>query len=264
MRVGVLRETKDREMRVALLPAGARALVAAGNEVVLEAGAGEGSGFPDEQYEAVGASIAKSPQEVIEGAEIVTKVKEPTPSEIAAMRPGQTLFDFLHLAPEPALTRSILERGIVAIGYETVQLEDGSLPLLMPMSGGRRADRGAGRRVLPAGRPGRARRAARRRTRRAAGRRRHHRRGHRGHQRRQDGGGARRRGDVLDTNLDRLRTSYDIFRGELSTLASNHREPAEQAVRRADIVIGAVLIPGALGAQAGHARDGRGDEGPAR
>ena len=134
MRVGVLRETKDRELRVALLPAGARTLAAAGHEVVLETGAGDASGFPDEQYEAAGASIGKSSEEVIAESDVVTKVKEPTPAEIAAMRPGQALFDFLHLAPEPALTRAILEREIVAIGFETVQLDDGSLPLLVPMS----------------------------------------------------------------------------------------------------------------------------------
>ena len=134
MRVGVLRETKDRELRVALLPAGARTLVAAGHEVALETTAGEGSGFPDAHYQAVGARILPSAEDVIASCDIVTKVKEPTLAEIAAMRPGQALFDFLHLAPEPALTRRILERGIIAIGYETVRLDDGSLPLLVPMS----------------------------------------------------------------------------------------------------------------------------------
>ncbi len=99
MRVGVLRETKDREFRVALLPAGTRSLCAAGHQVVIEAGAGAGSGFPDEDYQAAGARIAARAEEVIEAAEIVTKVKEPTAAQIAAMRPGQALFAFLHLAP---------------------------------------------------------------------------------------------------------------------------------------------------------------------
>ncbi len=134
MRVGVLRETKDRELRVALLPSGARTLIAAGHDVAVETGAGEGSGFADEQYQEVGAAIAKSAEELLAESDIVTKVKEPTPSEIAAMRPGQVLFDFLHLAPDPSLTRAILERAIIAIGFETVQLDDGSLPLLVPMS----------------------------------------------------------------------------------------------------------------------------------
>ena len=109
MRIGVLKETKDREMRVALLPSGARTLVHSGHEVFLESGAGEGSGFADAEYEAVGAKILETPEEVIAAAELVTKVKEPTVSEISAMRPGQGLFDFLHLAPDPVLTRRILE-----------------------------------------------------------------------------------------------------------------------------------------------------------
>jgi alanine dehydrogenase len=134
MRVGVLRETKDRELRVALLPAGARTLVAAGHEVLLETSAGEGSGFPDADYQAVGARVLPSAEDVIEACDVVTKVKEPTNAEIAAMRPCQAIFDFLHLAPEAELTRRILERGIIAIGYETVRLDDGSLPLLVPMS----------------------------------------------------------------------------------------------------------------------------------
>jgi alanine dehydrogenase len=244
MRVGVLRETKDRELRVALLPSGARALVAAGQEVAIEAGAGEGSGFADEQYEAVGATVRKSAEEVIAGSDIVTKVKEPTPSEIAAMRPGQVLFDFLHLAPDKDLTRKILERGIIAIGFETVQLDDGSLPLLVPMSevAGRlavqigahylQADQG-GRGVLLGGVPGVPRgrvtvigagivgTAA---VRMAAGL------------------GAELA--VLDVDQRRLSHLYDIYQGGISTLYSNVVN-LEQSVIEADIVIGAVLVPGA-------------------
>jgi len=244
MRVGVLRETKDHELRVALLPAGARTLVAAGHPVTIETGAGEGSGFPDEHYESVGASIRKSAEEVIAECDVVTKVKEPTTSEIAAMRPGQALFDFLHLAPEKDLTRRILERGIVAIGFETVQLDDGSLPLLVPMSevAGRlavqigahylQADQG-GRGVLLGGVPGVPRgrvvvigagivgTAA---VRVAAGL------------------GADL--TVLDIDQRRLSHLYDIYHGGISTLYSNVVN-LEQSVLEADMVIGAVLVPGA-------------------
>jgi len=244
MRVGVLRETKDREQRVALLPSGARALAAAGHEVAVESGAGEGSGFTDEQYEAVGALIRKSPDEIIAGADIVTKVKEPTPSEIAAMRPGQVLFDFLHLAPEPEMTRRILERGIVAIGFETVQLEDGSLPLLVPMSevAGRLAvqlgahylqgDQG-GRGVLLGGVPGVPRgRVA------VIGA------GIVGTAAVRMAVGLGAEVSVLDIDQRRLSHLYDIYHGGISTLYSNVVN-LEQSVLEADIVIGAVLIAGA-------------------
>jgi alanine dehydrogenase len=244
MRVGVLRETKDRELRVALLPVGARTLVAAGHEVVIEKAAGEASGFPDAHYQAVGAKILDSAEAVIASAEIVTKVKEPTQREIAAMRPGQALFAFLHLAPEPELTKHILERELVAIGYETVQLEDGSLPLLVPMSevAGRLAvqigarylqgDQG-GRGVLLGGVPGVPRgcvavigagivgtAAVRMAT------------------------GLGAEVAVLDVDQRRLSHLYDIYHGGIDTLYSNVVN-LEQAVLEADLVIGAVLLAGA-------------------
>ncbi|HXX48537.1 MAG TPA: alanine dehydrogenase [Myxococcota bacterium] len=244
MRVGVLRETKDRELRVALLPAGARTLAAAGHEVRLETGAGDASGFPDEQYEAAGASIGKSAEDVIAASDVVTKVKEPTPAEIAAMRPGQALFDFLHLAPEPALTRAILERGVVAIGFETVQLDDGSLPLLVPMSevAGRLAvqigahylqgDQG-GRGVLLGGVPGVPRgRVA------VIGA------GIVGTAAVRMAVGLGAEVSVLDIDQRRLSHLYDIYHGGISTLYSNVVN-LEQAVLEADLVIGAVLVPGA-------------------
>jgi alanine dehydrogenase len=244
MRVGVLRETKDRELRVALLPSGARALVAAGHEVGIETGAGEGSGFADEQYEAVGAVIRKSSDEVIAEADVVTKVKEPTASEIAAMRPGQVVFDFLHLAPEPELTRRILERGVIAIGFETVQLEDGSLPLLVPMSevAGRlsvqlgahylQGDQG-GRGVLLGGVPGVPRgRVA------VIGA------GIVGTAAVRMAVGLGAEVSVLDIDQRRLSHLYDIYHGGISTLYSNVVN-LEQSVLEADIVIGAVLVPGA-------------------
>jgi alanine dehydrogenase len=244
MRVGVLRETKDRELRVALLPAGARTLVAAGHEVLFETGAGEGSGLPDADYEAVGARVLPSAEDVIAGCEIVTKVKEPTLAEIAAMRPGQALFDFLHLAPEPELARRILERGITAIGYETVRLDDGSLPLLVPMSevAGRlsvqigahylQADQG-GRGVLLGGVPGVPRgRVA------VIGA------GIVGTAAVRMAVGLGAEVAVLDVDQRKLSHLYDIYHGGIDTLYSNLVN-LEQSVLEADLVIGAVLLPGA-------------------
>jgi alanine dehydrogenase len=244
MKVGVLRETKDREMRVALLPGGVRALVASGHEVVVERNAGVGSGFLDRQYEEAGAKIFDQPREVIGFADIVTKVKEPSEAEISAMRPGQVLFDFLHLAPLRELTDMILEKEIIAIGFETVQLSDGALPLLVPMSevAGRlavqigacylQADRG-GSGVLLGGVPGVA----------------------RGHVTIIGAGivgtaavrmavGLGGEVSVLDIDQRRLSHLYDIYHGSINTLYSNP-VTLEQAVLRADIVIGAVLVPGA-------------------
>ena len=135
MRVGVLRETKVGENRVALLPSGARALTERDHEVFIETQAGLGSGFPDNAYEELGAKIVAGPEEVIGAAELVTKVKEPSLREISLMRPGQTLFDFLHLAPQArAHAQGSWRPGSSRIGFETVQLDDGSLPLLVPMS----------------------------------------------------------------------------------------------------------------------------------
>jgi len=244
MRVGALRETKDRELRVALLPAGVRTLVAAGHEVAVERAAGLGSGFPDEDYVAAGAQIVASPDEVIEFADVVTKVKEPTPSEVARMRPGQVLFDFLHLAPLTELTQQILDRKICAVGFETVELADGALPLLVPMSevAGRlavqvgahylQADQG-GLGVLLGGVPGvpRGRVAII-----GAG---------------IVGTAAVRMAvglgadvSVLDIDQRRLSHLYDIYHGGISTLYSNIVN-LEQSVLQADLVVGAVLRPGA-------------------
>jgi alanine dehydrogenase len=243
MKIGVLRETKDRELRVALLPAGARMLAEAGHEVCVESGAGEGSGYPDEAYERVGAAILKSAGEVIEAADIVAKVKEPTPGEIAAMRPGQVLFDFLHLAAEPALARAMLERGVIAIGYESVQLDDGSLPLLVPMSevAGRlavqigahylQADQG-GSGVLLGGVPG----VPRGRVTVIGA-------GIVGTAAVRMAVGLGAEVSVLDVDQRRLSHLYDIYHGGISTLYSNMVN-LEQTVLEADIVVGAVLLPG--------------------
>ena len=243
MRVGVLRETRDQENRVALLPGGARTLVRAGHEVLVETNAGAASGFDDEEYERSGAKIVAGADELIRAVDLITKVKEPTVSEIAAMRPGQVLFDFLHLAPERELTQALLDAGVIAIGFETVQLVDGSLPLLVPMSevAGRlavqvgahylQADQG-GRGVLLGGVPGVS----------------------RGHVtvigagivgtaavRMAAGLGAEV--SVLDIDQRRLSHLYDIYHGSINTLYSSHVN-LERSVLQADIVIGAVLSAG--------------------
>jgi alanine dehydrogenase len=243
MRVGVLRETKDRELRVAMLPGGVRTLIAAGHEVLVEQGAGVGSGFADRVYEDAGAKLVATPAELLRSCDLVTKVKEPTPSEVAEMHPGQLLFDFLHLAPQHELTDSILASGIVAIGFETVELDDGSLPLLVPMSevAGRlavqvgahylQADNG-GRGVLLGGVPGVP----------------------RGHVTVIGAGivgtaavrmavGLGAEVSVLDIDQRRLSHLYDIYHGGINTLYSNSVN-LERAVCEADILIGAVLRPG--------------------
>ena len=244
MRVGVLKETKAGENRVALLPSGARALAERDHEIFFEREAGLASGFPDNAYEEVGAKIVASPEEVIGAAELVTKVKEPSLREISLMRPGQTLFDFLHLAPEVELTRKILDAGIIAIGFETVQLDDGSLPLLVPMSevAGRlsvqigahylQADQG-GRGILLGGVPGVPRGRV---TVIGAG---------------VVGTAAVRMAvglgaevSVLDIDQRRLSHLHDIYHGGINTLYSNAVH-LEKTVPEADIVIGAVLRPGA-------------------
>lgn len=244
MKLGVLRETKDRELRVALLPSGVRTLIQDGVSVCIESGAGAGSGFPDEAYEEAGAVVVDSTAELIGRSDLLTKVKEPTHAEIAAMRPGQAIFCFLHLAAAPKLTHEILEREIIAIGYETVATEDGTLPLLVPMSevAGRLAvqigahwlqgDQG-GRGVLLGGVPGVPRgrvtvigagvvgtAAVRVAT------------------------GLGAEVEVLDLDHRRLAALYDIYRGDLSTLYSNDAN-IERAALGADLLIGAVLVPGA-------------------
>lgn len=134
MKVGTVREIKNGENRVGLTPQGARTLVEAVQEVFLESGAGFNSGFADEDYRRVGAKILPRAQEVFDRCQMIVKVKEPLPQEFDLLRPGQIVFTFLHLAAEERLTRELLERRVTAIGYETVELPDGSLPILTPMS----------------------------------------------------------------------------------------------------------------------------------
>jgi alanine dehydrogenase len=243
LRIGLPKEIKASEARVALTPAGVHQLVAGGHSVAVETGAGAGSGFPDEEYRAAGAEIVAGAAQAWD-ADLVVKVKEPQPSEFAFFRPGLCLFTYLHLAPEPELTRKLVEARVAAIAYETVQRPDGSLPLLEPMSevAGRMAVQvGAhflerpqgGRGVLLSGVPGvppahvviigggtvgtNAAKVA-------------------------TGFGARV--TLLDINAVRLRQLDDLFGPRLHTVMSNPYTIAE-AVRDADLLIGAVLVPGA-------------------
>lgn len=242
MIVGVPKEIKDNEYRVALTPFGAEALVRAGHRVLVQAGAGEGSGFSDDEYRRAGAEVVADAAEAW-AAELVVKVKEPQPAEYQYLREGLILFAFLHLAAAPELARQLVERGVTAIAYETVRLPDGSLPLLAPMSAiaGRMAPQIAaqyltrvygGRGKLLAGVPGVA--PARvvvlgagtvgtNATRIALGM------------------GAQV--TLLDRNLERLRRLDLALGGRAVTMASSPAAIAE-AVRHADAVIGAVLVPG--------------------
>lgn len=134
MVIGVPREVKENEYRVAITPFGVEALVKEGHRVIVEEGAGLGSGFSDDEYRGAGATLVSSHEEVFEGANLILKVKEPVPEEYHLLREGIILFTFLHLAPNPELAKVLMERQISAIAYETVELEDGTLPILKPMS----------------------------------------------------------------------------------------------------------------------------------
>jgi alanine dehydrogenase len=244
MLIGVPREIKDSENRVALTPAGAEELTRRGHQVLVEAGAGSGSGILDEEYEIAGAQVVSDNASLIRTVDMVVKVKEPLPSEYELLRPGQILFTYLHLATEPDLAGALIERGVTAIAYETIQLADGSLPLLKPMSevAGRMAVQvGAqylektygGRGVLLGGVPGvppaevvilgggivgtNAAKIA-------------------------SGMGAHV--TIIEKNAERLRYLSDILHGNVMLVMSN-RYNIERAVGYADLLIGAVLIPGA-------------------
>jgi alanine dehydrogenase len=244
VKIAVPQEIKNNEYRVALTPAGAHELTSRGHEVFVQAGAGVGSAIPDEEYLAAGAKVLASADDVWAEGELVLKVKEPIAVEYPRLRSGQVLFTYLHLAADQALTTALLESGSTAVAYETVQTASGALPLLAPMSevAGRLAPQvgayslmkpSGGRGVLPGGVPG-------------------------VHPARVVviGGGVAGLNaatiavgmgadvEVLDTNTDRLRQLDNQFRGQLRTVASN-RYAVDQAVREADLVIGAVLVPGA-------------------
>lgn len=243
MIIGVPQEIKDNEYRVAMTPGGAAQLVDAGHRVLIQRGAGVGSSFPDERYAAVGATLVERASEAW-AAELVVKVKEPQEVEYEFMRPDLALFTYLHLAADEALTQALLTRGVTAIAYETVELPDGHLPLLTPMSevagrmatqvGARYLERtNGGRGKLLGGVPGV----------RAAdviiigG-------GVVGTNAAQIALGMGANVTIIDRDLERLRTLSEILGGRLTTLASNPLNIAE-AVSRADLLIGAVLIKGA-------------------
>jgi alanine dehydrogenase len=244
MLVGVPKEVKDHEFRVAVTPAGAREYTARGHTVLIQQSAGEGSGFSDEQYRAAGAEIVVSPDEVFAGAEMIVKVKEPVPSEYDLLRPEQLLFTYLHLAADEPLTRALLRKHVQAVAYETVQLENGVLPLLTPMSevAGRmsvqvgahyleKAHGGSG--TLLGGIPGvpPADVAV------IGG-------GVVGANAAQIALGMGANVSVIDKSLDRLRQLETSLHGRLTTLAANAEIIAER-VAQADLVVGAVLLPGA-------------------
>jgi alanine dehydrogenase len=244
MIIGVPREVKDHETRVGLVPSGVSELVEHGHTVIVEAGAGAGSTISDQEYLAAGAEIAGSAAEVWSRAELIVKVKEPQPSEYAYLRPGLVLFTYLHLAPLPELTERLLASGVTAIAYETIREKDGSLPLLTPMSevAGRMAVQigakyleapNGGRGILLGGVPG----VLPANVLILGG-------GVVGHNAAKVALGLGARVTVVDKNLNRLRQIDDIFNGEVVTLASNIWTIREY-IRHADLVIGAVLIPGA-------------------
>ncbi len=242
LRIGVPRELKSDENRVAVTPDGVREAVSAGLEVVVEAGAGEGSNIRDDEYRAAGARLADA-DEVWEQADLVCKVKEPQPEEIEFLRPGLVLFTYLHLAAYPEVAAALLERRVTGIGYETVQTADGELPLLAPMSevaGRMSVQIGAnllerhhgGRGVLLGGVPGvRPARVV------VLGA------GNVGGNAAWLAAGIEAEVHLLDKDLDRLRFVDQIHRGRITTLASN-RGAVERAVAEADLVIGAVLVAG--------------------
>jgi alanine dehydrogenase len=244
MRIGVPAEVKNNEFRVAITPAGVHELVAHGHEVLVQTGAGEGSSIPDAAYQAAGASITPDAATTWNSVELLLKVKEPIKSEYGYFRDDLVLFTYLHLAAEPELTKALLDSGITAIAYETVQLQSRALPLLAPMSevAGRLAPIvGANAMLRPNGGPGLlvpgvpgtypATIVVL-------------------------GGGVAGTNavsvsvglgadvTVLDTNLQRLRELDALYAGRVRTIASNSYE-IDRAVVRADMVIGSVLVPGA-------------------
>jgi alanine dehydrogenase len=244
MRVGIPREIKNHEYRVAITPSGVHELVQAGHEVVIERDAGTGSAIPDADFMAAGARILPSADEVWAAGDLILKVKEPVAEEYHRMRKDQVLFTYLHLAASRTCTEALLNAGITAIAYETVQAPDGSLPLLAPMSevAGRMAPQvgahhlqrdGGGRGVLMGGVSGVY--AAKVVVLGA---------GVSGMNAAAIALGMQAEVLLIDKNIARLRAADAIYQGHCQTVASNAYE-IERAVIDADLVIGAVLVPGA-------------------
>ncbi len=244
MKVGVPKEVKNHEYRVAITPAGVHELVRSGHQVYLEQGAGTGSAIPDQDFAAAGARILPAADDVWQAGDLILKVKEPVAEEYHRMRKGQVLFTYLHLAASRPCTDALLNAGITAIAYETVQLPDGSLPLLAPMSevAGRMAPQcgahhlqrdGGGRGVLMGGVSGVY--AAKVVVLGA---------GVSGMSAAAIALGMQAEVLLVDKNVARLRQADAIYQGHCQTVASNAYE-IERAVIDADLVIGAVLVPGA-------------------
>ncbi|MBU6433800.1 MAG: alanine dehydrogenase, partial [Nitrospirae bacterium] len=244
MVIGVPKEIKDHEYRVSVTPDGVRALRQAGHDVWIEPSAGVGSGYADEDYRGAGVIMAESKEQLFRQAAIIVKVKEPLLSESHFFRPGQTLFTYLHLASLPDLTKALLDSRITAIAYETIEAKDGTLPMLKPMSeiaGRMSVQIGAcylektqgGRGLLLAGVPGiepgkvvvlGAGVVGRAATRIAVGM------------------GAQV--TVIDLDIERLWALDELYRGRIVTRAST-QAAIDESVMAADLVIGAVLVPGA-------------------
>jgi len=246
--IGVPKEIKEHEYRVAIVPAGVRALLQAGHKVYIESEAGKGSGIPDTEFQKAGATILSSKEEIFSQAELIIKVKEPLPEEYPLLKKNQIIYAFLHLAASLELTKALIEREVIAIAYETVQLDDGFLPLLTPMSeiaGRLSVQEGArylekeegGRGVLLGGVPGvepgkvliigggvvgtNAAKIA-------------------------IGHGADT--TLLELDLERMAYLDDLFGNRIKTLMSNHDNLIAH-LGEADLIIGAVLIPGAKAPQ---------------
>ncbi len=244
MVIGVPKEIKPDEYRVAMTPAGVETLVEAGHSVVVEANAGLGTGITDAEYVACGATIAAAPADVYAAADLIVKVKEPLEQEYALVRPGQTLFTYFHFAASEKLTRAMVDAGCVCLAYETIQLPDRSLPLLTPMSevAGRMAvQEGAkflerpmeGRGILLSGVPG----VPPARVVILGG-------GIVGANAAKIAAGFGADVIVLDINLERLRYLDDVMPPNVTTVFSN-KHNVRQAIREADLVIGSVLRRGA-------------------
>jgi alanine dehydrogenase len=244
VRIGVAKEIKPDEYRVALTPAGALELVQRGHEVVVETGAGLGSAFPDDAYQRVGATIA-SVDDVWSSTDLLLKVKEPIESEYGRLREALVLFTYLHIAADEPLTRALVESGIAAMAYETVETDDRKLPLLAPMSevaGRLAAQAGAyflekplgGRGLLLGGVPG----VAPGEVVVIGG-------GIVGYNAAVIALGLGGHVTILERSIDRMRHLEEVLSGRVSLLMSSSLQ-IEESVAAADVVIGAVLIPGAL------------------
>lgn len=244
MIIGIPKEIKDNENRVAITPAAVQAFVEAGHQVLIETMAGSGSGFPDDDYVASGAAILPHAKSVWSQSDMVMKVKEPQPEEYGYFRSGLILFTYLHLAPEPELTKALIDSGVTAIAYETVQLPDRSLPLLMPMSevAGRMSIQigthfleksHGGRGILLGGVPG----VAAARVVIVGG-------GIVGTNAARMAVGLGANVTIFDSSPARLRYLDEYFSGRVHTMMSNSYNLSKE-LDGADLLVGAVLIPGA-------------------